>query len=78
MRTPVAALSVTFALGLLAAPLAGEAQQSGKLYRIGLFHVGLDHIPPSLEPLREALKALGYEEGKNIRLDWRNPLCQCR
>jgi putative ABC transport system substrate-binding protein len=49
-----------------------EAQQSKKIWRIGLFHVGLDHVPPSLESLRESLKALGYEEGKNIRLDWRN------
>jgi putative ABC transport system substrate-binding protein len=34
--------------------------------------VGLDHVPPSLDGLREGLKALGYQEGKNIRLDWRN------
>ncbi|MBI4247205.1 MAG: ABC transporter substrate-binding protein [Candidatus Rokubacteria bacterium] len=48
----------------------GAAQ--GKVWRIGLFHVGLDHVPPSLEPLRQELKALGYQEGKNVRLDWRN------
>jgi putative tryptophan/tyrosine transport system substrate-binding protein len=71
--------------GLLAAPLVAEAQQAGKVWRIGLFHVGLDHVPPSLDGLREGLKTLGYEsgtvpasmvssvmEGKNIRLDWRN------
>ena len=49
-----------------------HAQQQKKFWRIGLSHVGLDHVPPSLEPLREGLKALGYEDGKNIRLDWRN------
>ncbi len=27
-------------------------------------HVGLDHVPPSLEPLRQELSKLGYEEGK--------------
>jgi ABC-type uncharacterized transport system substrate-binding protein len=59
-------------LALLAAPLATEAQHVGKVYRIGVFHVGLDHVPPSLDTLREALRALGYEEGKNLRLDWRN------
>jgi putative ABC transport system substrate-binding protein len=72
-------------LVLLAAPLAADAQQTGKVYRIGLFHVGLDHVPPSLDGLREGLKALGYDtgtspaptvstvfEGRNIRLDWRN------
>jgi putative tryptophan/tyrosine transport system substrate-binding protein len=57
---------------VLAASLAAEAQQAGRVYRIGLFHVGLDHVPPSLDGLRDGLKALGYEEGKNIRLDWRN------
>src|SRR5438309_11003398 len=57
---------------LLAAPLAAEAQQTGKVYRISAFHVGLDHVPPSLDGLRDGLKALGYEEGKNLRLDFRN------
>ncbi|MGH8634174.1 MAG: ABC transporter substrate-binding protein [Burkholderiales bacterium] len=58
--------------GALAAPLAAFAQEKAKVWRIGLFHVGLDHVPPSLDGLREGLRALGYEEGKNIRLDWRN------
>lgn len=49
-----------------------EAQQPKKIWHIGLSHVGLDHVPPSLEPLRAELKKLGYEEGKNIQLDWRN------
>ncbi len=49
-----------------------EAQQAGKVWRIGLIHIGLDHVPPSFPALREALKELGYEEGKNIVLDWRN------
>jgi putative tryptophan/tyrosine transport system substrate-binding protein len=61
------------------------AQQAGKVYRIGLFHVGLDHVPPSVDGLREGLSSLGYDTGtspapmvsavlagKNIRLDWRN------
>jgi len=49
-----------------------KAQQPTKIWRVGLSHVGLDHVPPSLEPLRQELKKLGYEEGKNIQLDWRN------
>ena len=57
---------------LLAAPLAADAQQTQRVYRIGLFHVGLDHVPPSLENLKKTLRALGYEDGKNLRLDWRN------
>ena len=43
-----------------------------KMYRLGLFHVGLDHVPPSLQTLRDGLRELGYEEGKTIALDWRN------
>src|SRR6266542_4844116 len=57
---------------LLAVAVVAEAQQAKKVWRIGLSHVGLDHVPPSLEPLRQELKKLGYEEGKNIQLDWRN------
>jgi hypothetical protein len=49
-----------------------DAQPATKVWRIGLFHVGLDHVPPSFETLRAGLKALGYEEGRNIHLDWRN------
>ena len=59
-------------LGLLVALPRADAQSQGKVWRVGLFHVGLDHVPPSLGGLREGLKALGYEEGKNIRLAWRN------
>lgn len=65
-------LVVTMALAFLTTPLVAGAQGPAKVWRIGLFHVGLDHVPPSLEQLREGLKALGYEEGKNLRLDWRN------
>ena len=62
----------TLAGGLLAAPLAAEAQQAGgRIYRIGVFHVG-DHIPSDLQSLRDGLKDLGYEEGRNIHLDVRN------
>jgi putative tryptophan/tyrosine transport system substrate-binding protein len=57
---------------VFAAPVAAEAQQTGRVYRIGLFHVGLDHVPPSLNGLRDGLKALGYEEGRNLALDFRN------
>lgn len=60
-----------FVLALLGAEFA-QAQSSTKVWKIGLFHVGLDHVPGSLARLREGLQARGYEEGKNIHLDWRN------
>src|SRR5262245_11794780 len=56
----------------LFASLAVEAQSPAKVARVGLFHVGLDHDPPGLAPLRESLRRLGYEEGRNIQLDYRN------
>jgi putative ABC transport system substrate-binding protein len=65
-------LAVALIINLLAALPTARAQQVGKVWRIGLFHVGLDHVPPSLDGLRDGLKALGYEEGKNLHLDWRN------
>lgn len=43
-----------------------------KVHRLGLFHVGLDHVPPSLQALRDGLRELGYQEGTDITLDWRN------
>jgi putative ABC transport system substrate-binding protein len=66
------AFLATLAGGLLAAPPAVRAQPAGKVYRIGLFHVGPDHVPPSLPTFRTSMKALGYEEGRNVQLDWRN------
>jgi ABC-type uncharacterized transport system substrate-binding protein len=65
-------LSILFVVVLLAVAVVAEAQQAKKVWRIGLSHVGLDHVPPPLETLRQELKRLGYEEGKNIQLDWRN------
>ncbi len=60
------------ACGCLLAPALAGAQQPAKIWRLGLFHVGLDHVPPSLEGLRQELRTLEYEEGRNIRLDFRN------
>jgi putative ABC transport system substrate-binding protein len=65
-------LIILLTLGILLGTCGADAQQPAKVWRIGLFHVGLAHVPPSLDGLREGLKAFGYEEGKNFRLDWRN------
>ena len=61
-------LSITVAV---AAPLTAGARQGAKLYRLGVFHLG-DHTPPGLGTLRVGLATLGYEEGKNIVIDFRN------
>jgi putative tryptophan/tyrosine transport system substrate-binding protein len=69
-RSTIGLLEI-LALGLLVAPLGAEAPP-GKVWRIGLFHVGLDYVPPLLDVLREELHVLGYEAGKNLHWDWRN------
>ena len=40
--------------------------------RVGLMHVGRDHIPPSWPALRARLAQLGWVDGKNVRLEFRN------
>jgi putative ABC transport system substrate-binding protein len=58
-------LLFAFALGGDAAPTAG------KVHRIGVLHVG-DHVPPALQTLREHLSTIGYVEGRNAELRFRN------
>jgi putative ABC transport system substrate-binding protein len=70
------------ALGALVAILAiafiafdgsnGDSAAAQSVRRVGLMHVGIDHIPPALEPLRARLAELGWTEGKNIKLVFRN------
>jgi len=61
------------ASGLLAAPLAAQAQQPGKVYRIGM----LERTSPAtnaanFEAFRRGLRELGYVEGKNLVIEYRS------
>jgi putative ABC transport system substrate-binding protein len=40
--------------------------------RVGLMHVGTDHIPPALDPLEARLAELGWTKGKDIEFDFKN------
>lgn len=40
--------------------------------RVGLMHVGTDHVPPSWPSLKARLEELGWIEGRNVELIWRN------
>jgi putative ABC transport system substrate-binding protein len=58
--------------GLLATPLAAEAQRAGKVYRIGF----LGNSTPALEAnlvgrFREGLRDLDYVEGLNVLIEYR-------
>src|SRR4030095_14662539 len=58
---------------ILAAPLAAEAQQTGKVYRIG--HVGPtspEDMAPYLQAFEEAFRELGYLKGRDFTIESRS------
>jgi putative ABC transport system substrate-binding protein len=55
---------------LLAAPLAAEAQQAGKVYRVGALSE-LPRYAPTEERWRRALARYGYVEGRNTTFEFR-------
>lgn len=65
-------LIVTLAVGLLAAPLPAEAQQAGKVYRIGILSSG---TPATYQHLYDAflqgMHEHGWIEGQNIAIEYR-------
>lgn len=68
MKRVVAAL----ALGLLAAPLVAEAQQPGKVARMGMLMTGSPSAArPLIEGFRQGLRELGYSEGQNLAIEYR-------
>src|SRR3989337_469778 len=73
-------LVLTFALGILSAPLAAEAEQAGKVHRIGFLSPSSPSDPErlaspfgerGLAAFRQGLRDLGYVEGQNIVIESR-------
>jgi len=56
---------------LLAAPLAAEAQQAGKVYRIGFISVRSPRVDSNYEVFVEKLRELGYVPGQNVVIERR-------
>jgi ABC-type uncharacterized transport system substrate-binding protein len=67
-----AALTVVLALGLLAAPLAAEAQQAAKIARIGYLSINLAANPHLREAFLQGLRDLGYVEGRDVVIEDRS------
>ena len=60
----------TVAGTLLAAPLAGEAQPTGKSARVGYLATG-ERLGPVSEAFPEALRGYGWVEGQNLVMEYR-------
>ena len=62
---------VTLLSGLIALPLAVGAQQSGKVFRIGILANYRFGEPDLWVVFIRGLRDLGYVEGPNITIEWR-------
>jgi putative ABC transport system substrate-binding protein len=65
-------VAAVLALSLLAAPLAAEAQQPAKVARIGYLSTNLAANPHMQEAFRQGLRDLGYVEGRNVVIEYRD------
>jgi hypothetical protein len=57
-------------LALTLAPLAAEAQEAGKVYRIGWLSPGTGPSPRT-QSFLEGLRDRGYVEGQHFVMEWR-------
>jgi len=59
-------------LGLIVSPLATEAQETGRIYRIGFLGNSTAALEANLVgPFREGLRGLGYIESTNTQVEYR-------
>jgi putative tryptophan/tyrosine transport system substrate-binding protein len=73
MTTMRAALTAVIALGLLAAPLAAEAQRAGKVPVIGVMEGPAPSLNQSVrEAFRQGLEQHGWVEGRNVIIEYRS------
>src|ERR1700682_5530822 len=71
-RDFVVAVVALLALGVTAAPLAAEAQQAGKVYRIGYLSAPTRaSVENALQAFLRKLRELGWVEGQNVIIEYR-------
>ncbi len=59
--------------GLLTAPLAAQAQPTGRVYRIGMLEtISMALNAADLDAFRQGLRELGYVEGQNVVIEYRS------
>jgi putative ABC transport system substrate-binding protein len=58
--------------GIVVAPLAAEAQQAAKVARIGYLALNRAAAPDVLEAFLQGLRDLGYVEGRNLVIEYRD------
>src|SRR5262245_27742296 len=59
-------------LGTVAAPLAAQAQQVGKAYRVGLLWTNArEPLIPFIQAFQEGLRDRGYTAGQNLTVEHR-------
>ena len=67
-------LAVVLTLSLALTPLAAEAQQSGKVWRIGRLDTSPIPVPgqnPIWDSFLNRMRELGYIEGQNLTIEYR-------
>ena len=63
---------LTALVGALAEPFAAEAQQAAQIARIGWLGINRAASPHLSEAFRQGLRDLGYVEGRNVMIEYRD------
>ena len=67
----ISGLILVIVLGVLWAGRSADAEQAGRPYRIGVVHPSFVPNIPVVAGLKSGLKALGFEEGRDVTFDIR-------